>query len=330
MKTKKMLSLTLALVMALSLAVPAFAAGGTTVVTGDVYQLDASAATIAVADTDTDGTDDEWSITLAGQKGVLTTQTAADGDTADAAAIGEWVTAVSSNFTGWSVSNSGTTVLFTATADGATVPTGATVKELAPAKVDSLDGLAAGGSTNISGSTNVPTIDVIIPKTGSAVLNPYKLSVTPAGGTATTNQIISAMQYVKSTSDVPLKVNISATATPTSNVTLSAKTAAAATTRQAYMYLNTKSIGSTATAPTESTVTFDAFNKLTSVVLTAGKAVTLNGLELAAGNVNPSYLAFRLEGDMATAPTTAWTTADKVDVVVAFSFIASALTPATP
>lgn len=320
MKTKKFLSLVLALVMALSLAVPAFAADP--VVEGDVYQLDVSSETPA-------GSGDT-SLALGGITATITDPDTSS-NTTIATQLPEWVS--NATATGWTISidaTVNTTLLFTATADGATPPTGATLKTAANTTIDDLADLEAGNDMTITGTTNVPTISVIVPNTGSVVCNPYKLSVT-VKGTAYTDQIISAPQFIQNGSDVPLKVNIKGKATPSDTANISMATKAPTdkiTDKQIYLFVNTKDCGTSAAKP--ASVEFDAFNKATSLVLGTADA-TLNGVNLPAKDATGNaFLAFRLEGAMTPAPATAWATSDTVEVALTFSFVASALATTTP
>lgn len=319
MKSKKFLSLVLALVMALSLAIPAFAADA--VKTGDEYTLDVSTATVAVADTNDDGTDDEWSITIAGVKFVLTTNTDADdGDIASKEEIAEWV--AGATVTDWTVTvdakdTTGKTLLFTAGADDATVPAGA---KPVNSKLTSMDGLTTGSKTEIKTTTEVPSINVIIPNTGSAILNPYKLTVNLPSGDTADDQIISAPQFVKSTSSIDLKVNVTAVGKPSSGVEMASKPLTEKVVdKQVYMYLNTAVEEDAASAPASPDFP-TAYDKATAALLSP-EGGQLSNVLLPAPASNASYLAFRLEGEMTAAPTIAWTDKDKVDVTLTFTFV---------
>lgn len=322
MKTKKILSLVLAMVMALALAIPAFAAE---VAVGDVYTYDASGVTPAAGVNP--GTDNSGTLTICGIAGAIAD---CSSTTTIQAQLAEWATSATAP-SGWTISidSDGTTVKFTATTAGATPPTGAQAPAAPPAPagtttISNLTDLETGATTNITTTTNVPTINVIIPQSGTATLNPYKLTVTLPDSKTSTDQIISATQFVESTSTVALKVSVKAVATPASGITMATKSITdKITDKQVYMYLNTAVLNDQASAPT--TVAFPAFAKTSAAVLATGEGGLLSNVLLGAASTGKtSYLAFRLEGDMTPAPVEAWAATDTVGVALTFSFVAAA------
>lgn len=192
-------------------------------------------------------------------------------------------------------------------------------------------------STEIEGTTQTPTISISVPTTGAVVLNPYKMSVDVSaaqdGSEVVSDQIISATNYIKNKTDVALSVS----ATVTGKVAGEAVFATASTqggtrpvtTKSAFVYLEVIDAGAgddaDAVAPT--TVPTDASwhaydAKAVNQVLLAAKAVTkANMLTVpAVAEDSSSFIAFRLAGDAASAPTKAWTSADTVGATIAFTF----------
>lgn len=187
-------------------------------------------------------------------------------------------------------------------------------------------------SSEITGTTSAPTIKITVPATGAVTVNPYKMEVT-VGSDTKTDQIISATQYIKNESDVALNVSAEVTGKPAGNLALATATTQgtkAVTTNSVFMYFE---IGE-ATAddgsgdPTWGTA-YDS--KSEKQILVGAKAVKkANMLTMAAGDTTATYAAYHLTGDAASAPTTAWTGNDKVDVSIAFTFTPTAATTATP
>ena len=224
-------------------------------------------------------------------------------------------------------------------------------------EITDIGAIGTASNTEITGTTNVPTIKVTTPNAGAVVVNPYKLTYVvdvgddaddPSDDTTSTNQIISAVQYIKSESDVPLKVNVTATGKTEGEAVFATTTTVGntkLTNKSAFVYFQIK--GATAAkdsgADTVSITdpdwgTFSATDAGTIVL--GAKAVTKNNTvtlaaatevadEAGTGTVTiPSVAAFRLNGDAVTSPTKAWTGADKVSATLAFTFTADAVAPA--
>ena len=184
---------------------------------------------------------------------------------------------------------------------------------------------AAGNETEITGSTQVPTINVTVPATGTVTINPYGLEVT-VDSVKVTDQIISGVTYLESTTLTALRVSATVTGTQNGNAKLATATtqgAKAPTTNSVFLYMEigkaTKKDGSG--DPTWATA-YDS--KAANQVLVSAKATTkadVVTMDKSADGTAATYAAFRLAGDAASAPATAWTTADTVDVTIAFTFL---------
>lgn len=194
-------------------------------------------------------------------------------------------------------------------------------------------------STEYEGSMSVPTINITVPDSGTVVLNPYKLSVTPQGGSATTDQIINATSHITNASNVAL--NVSATVTgklPTGkkDVTFATATtnnpAKPLTTNAIFMYFE---IGPAASDTAEASwpegyVAKPAADQEVKQILVKSGATTVNNLLTlesgvnASGSAAPTYAAYRLTGDIVSAPTRAWAEDDNVSASVAFTFTPTA------
>ena len=191
-------------------------------------------------------------------------------------------------------------------------------------------------STDITGTTQAPTIKITVPATGTVTVNPYKMAVS-VGGSDVTDQIISATQFIENASDVALKVSAEVTGTAAGNLafaTASTQGSRAPTTNSVFMYFEMVASDDGSTEPTTWATAYDS--KATTQILVSTKATKkADMLTLAAGTGTAAasaggYAAFHLAGDAASTPTTAWAAADKADVAIAFTFTPTATPTATP
>jgi len=157
-----------------------------------------------------------------------------------------------------------------------------------------------------------PIIDVIVPATGSVIINPYRLNV-KLDGVMTREQIVNPAQVLTSHSNVPVLVNATATGVISAGseaVFVSKPPNAEA--KEVFLYVefqptNDNWIGEYIGAPNQMIVTADGSSK--DAVMT-----------LDAGMDSPSYGAYRLFGALSTAPDEMWSSADGIEVSVAFTF----------
>lgn len=197
----------------------------------------------------------------------------------------------------------------------------------------------------ITGNYKEVRLAVTVPSTGKAVINPYGLPITLSEKYSISGQGISnaAPLTVQNRSAVPLKVNVSITATKTGN----------------FAFETATSIGSTETgnkglvkfemfpAPALTETTLENEDALIGgfAALDSAKALPANGLQvkgvdgtpdaatniltLREGSADGSLQAggaayFRLTGEAVKAPTTAWAAADGFTATIAFTFEPSA------
>lgn len=199
---------------------------------------------------------------------------------------------------------------------------------------------SATGNVKITGSTQLPTIKVMLPTSGSVILNPYKLTV-GSGDDATTDQVISDTQYITNRSNMAVRVTASVTGavagnakfSPTSTTAEPAEGATALTSNSAYVVF--EMIGAD-----DSTTAVDSWDGAATAVLKVGavtaacaegaddtaknKATLMNAATIGEDGTTPAttngYIAFHLTGDAVSAPKTAWVAADKISATIAFSF----------
>ncbi len=188
---------------------------------------------------------------------------------------------------------------------------------------------------SVTGTTNTPTIKITAPTTGSVVVNPYKLKCT-LGEQQVSDQIVSATQYIVNESNVPIKVDVTVSATTAGNAALAtAAPTEKITTNSVFMYLqvvtegvNVTVEGGNVSEKSGGTFTEYSAKSTDAVVLASGKSTTKSGIAtLGAATYTDDTLtdatgcAFRFGGSAATNPTKAWTSNDTVSPTVVFSFV---------
>ena len=168
-------------------------------------------------------------------------------------------------------------------------------------------------NTEVTGSTEAPTIKITVPATNTVIVNPYKMTVQNAAGDDVTDQIVSATKYIKNESDVALKVSAEVTGKPAGALTLataSTQGSRAPTTNSVFMYFEMDVADKTdGTADPTWATAYDS--KAATQILVSTKATKkADMLTLAAGTGTAAasaggYAAFHLAGDAASTPTTA-------------------------
>lgn len=178
---------------------------------------------------------------------------------------------------------------------------------------------------NITGSTQAPTISITVPTEGTVVINPYRMTV-EVEEEEVTDKIISAVQYIVNESDVAVSVSATVTGTVAGEAVLAtAALKGTETTKSVFMYLEVAE--ATADDGTGDPEWATAYDKATHVIVNAKGTTLSNILTLDAGDEDPTYAAFHLAGDVASAPATAWTDADTVSVKIVFTFNPVAANP---
>lgn len=200
--------------------------------------------------------------------------------------------------------------------------------------------MASSGTVKVDGSIQVPTLNVVLPTTASMIMNPYNMTVKldPKDATKTsTDQIISPTMEVKNLSNIGIQVGISVSGTTgKGDVTFAASSAAASTTKEAYIYVafeigdtgldvtdtngtgnETVVLSTTAAEPTTFATTVAAASGNTLAASTDAKTPATNGV-----------LGFKFFGD--TGNVTTWTDKDTLGASIAFTFtpVAVDTTPA--
>lgn len=208
-------------------------------------------------------------------------------------------------------------------------------------------------STVIEGSYEAPTIEVTLPQTGEALINPYGMPVELNPSATTPSSIVGAQIVTKplaivNNSAVDLKVSATVTATAKGDLRLAtSKPSSSDTTKSAYVYLqmtnstldvnNVASAGADAIAGmalddvAEAVAAWEqkAYTSATDLLLSGTAAATKNDmLVLKASDTTGASPAaqvgsvglYRLAGQVVASPRDAWAEADGFEATVAFSF----------
>ncbi|MCD7731778.1 MAG: hypothetical protein LUI05_09855 [Oscillospiraceae bacterium] len=173
---------------------------------------------------------------------------------------------------------------------------------------DTLDNTTMEADVTVDVTTNVPTLSVTVPTTAEIVINPYKLTVTTDAGDST-DTVISAEQEISNASDCAVSITVTGAVTvpeTSSAVVATAALKGTETTKSVFLYVEGVA-GDTAFA--------DAYAKADNQLALSTKSAskTLMTLDATSGTGK-----VKIDGEAATAPTEAWTTADTVTVALAY------------
>lgn len=188
-------------------------------------------------------------------------------------------------------------------------------------------------SVAITSTTQMPTINMVLPTSPAIVLNPYKLKVTIGSLKDQTDQIVSPIMSVTNLSDVDMQIAVGASVKLGGEAALNSSTAVAETDKKVMLTLKgeigdkagtfkdggtpvTKTLASTdATTPDDFSADFayatvPAANASKNVL-----AAAVNGKVAATGGV----FNFQFTGD--ASKKASWTAKDTVTPTVVFKFI---------
>lgn len=208
---------------------------------------------------------------------------------------------------------------------------------------------AFASSTNIEGSYQDITIAVLVPKTGTAQINPYGLPVKleTAGQSITGEQIVTKPLAIANQSEVDLAVSATVTASLKGDLRfIDTAPAADDTSKSAFVYLQMKqetTLDQTDLNTEKTGFTDAALDPVAAAwkqAYSASKDLVLNSLDAGASKENMVFLKkgtagsdanlmdiaaggaamFRLSGAVVAAPREAWTATDGFTSTVAFTF----------
>jgi hypothetical protein len=227
------------------------------------------------------------------------------------------------------------------------------VPAFAATTTDDGEGSATNRSLKIDGTYQAVDIAVVVPSSRAITINPYALPVKIGTDAQDAEVKVKGMQIVtqptaiKNQSDIPLDVNITATATVKGNLTLATTaftddTIKSEKKNSAFLYVDVVSstltgseddVSAAAIASAWKDTTWSTYDESATNIITmtkSGTAVSKNAVATLAyatmedgafSAYNAGSVAFvNVTGQCAQAPTTAWTIKDGVTVQLAFTF----------
>jgi hypothetical protein len=187
-------------------------------------------------------------------------------------------------------------------------------------------------TVNVAGGISAPTIEIEAPSEASLVLNPYRMVYNGEIKALKDSQdaILSLPGVYVNKTDVDLMIEVTATANPSANITLSdtavadTETAKKVELKFAFGEMSDKDGASFATNSTNHAAAAIDTSKKVELKKTDS---TDTRLKMAATDgKTPNYFGFQFSGSATPNPTTAWDTSDKIDVAVVVKATPIALT----
>lgn len=198
--------------------------------------------------------------------------------------------------------------------------------------------LSVPAGTNVSAQSTVfsarygnPDVDVIVPETGAAFINPYGMSARIGRDEDDCGQVLSIPSSIVNVGDVPLQVDVAVSGRIMSGSDMTLSTSSTtedpgSTWKKVFMYFEMKNV-SVAQGEDPSSVRWDGvYNEETDLVVKDGKQTKIENLltlgaakQGGAASANSSA-AFHLTGDAVKNPASSWSEKDGVEVTVTFTF----------
>lgn len=191
---------------------------------------------------------------------------------------------------------------------------------------------ATGSSTEMKGETKVPTINIVVPKTSSIVVNPYQIKV-KVDNVDVQDTVIAPTSYITNKSDIKMEVYMTVTGKPGSGVTFvtAAPTSPAAGTtttvgNDVFLTFEAAPVADNTSEPDwgsaqgKTSVVVDRVAKKLDGQGSNPAGITLDACAASGTDLTPNYIAYHVKGSAQTAPTKAWTATMTAGVTVAFTF----------
>ena len=173
--------------------------------------------------------------------------------------------------------------------------------------------------------TEPPVIDVVVPNTGTVVINPYGLPVM-IDGQETTEQIAGSTMLLENRSSVAVDVSVSAVGTPLGGVVFAAQPPAEdAPEKELFLYAEFQATEALGMTVPWTGAFLDASNQL---MVTPFGPFKDHLMRLEAAGLPYSYGAARLFGSVSAYPAQPWEAGDGFHVNLAFTF--TPVVPETP
>lgn len=179
--------------------------------------------------------------------------------------------------------------------------------------------------TVISADTRLPIISVSVPSNADIMINPYRMPV-QIGNEESEQPIVCSPAYIYSSSDVPLKVDVTVTGSvyPGSDMTLvSSPAGVQGTAKNVFLYFEMMQCSTGYWEEIHWDYSYDSSEDIVvmdGVPVTKREMVTLPPMRAEGDIQNDDFTWFRLAGDAARASTIEWNTNDGVSVTVTFTF----------
>lgn len=173
--------------------------------------------------------------------------------------------------------------------------------------------------------TEPPVIDVVVPNTGTVVINPYGLPVM-IDGQETTEQVAGSTMLLENRSSVAVDVSVSAVGTPLGGVVFAAQPPAEdAPEKELFLYAEFQATEALGMTVPWTGAFLDASNQL---MVTPFGPSRDHLMRLEAAGLPYSYGAARLFGSVSAYPAQPWEAGDGFHVNLAFTF--TPVVPETP
>lgn len=173
--------------------------------------------------------------------------------------------------------------------------------------------------------SRLPDIRVIVPSTMEVLINPYQIPVDILDKKVD-DQIIASQVALKNESEVPLVVSVSITTAikENSDMMLAADSTIGQglTSKRAFLFFEIQAVSDPNQVAWNTT-----YDEEKHLLIRTGTKTRRNMVTLGAEGKALSYGAFRVSGDCVSAPRSAWTDSDGIDVSIAFTFKATENAP---
>lgn len=193
--------------------------------------------------------------------------------------------------------------------------------------------VGSGGATEESmtytTNTQTPSVTVTMPTTKKLVLNPYGMTVN-INNTDYTDQIVNPTDYITNLTQAPLKVGVKATATRAGNTILVTKPCTGKeVTNNAFLMVELAQAAATTDEPDwiadmtdATTINEKCYPQIIPIESTGKTNAAILSVDKTDGST-ANYIAVKVLGNLAGAPTGGWTEADTANVTLVFTFTPS-------
>lgn len=175
------------------------------------------------------------------------------------------------------------------------------------------------GTTVLTAKCTLPEIRVTVPTSASVIINPTNVPIN-VGGSVSTDGVISSPSYILNESEVPVRVNVTTSATigkkSDMRLVMESTKGQDLITKCVFMYLEMQ-----VTDSPGQTVSWDSeYDEDKHLLIRTAMVTRSDYITLGADGQGGSCGNFRLTGDCVAQPLSPWTTKDTISVKAVFSF----------